>query len=292
MFKTAGLRLGGMLLSTVFLAGCSLGGGNAESTFTGIAPVDPGPIHVHGLGVNPSDGALFIATHTGLYRVGEGKSKATRVSDRYQDTMGFAVAGSDEFLGSGRPDARDLQAGTPPLLGFIRSTDAGKTWEPVSLLGKADFHVLRFAGERVYGYDASGERLLASQNGGRTWAEREAPGALIDLAANPSRPGRLLASGTDRLYVSMDDGRSWQPLNVAPGLLAWPVGHAIYRVEGDGSVSKSGDGGKSWLRVGDLGGEPAALLATSETEVYAALHDGTIKKSIDDGVTWTVRSSP
>jgi len=26
---------------------------------------DPGPIHVHGLGINPSDGALFVATHTG-----------------------------------------------------------------------------------------------------------------------------------------------------------------------------------------------------------------------------------
>jgi hypothetical protein len=27
-------------------------------------------------------------------------------------------------------------------------------------------------------------------------------------------------------------------------------------------------------------------------ELYVALHDGTIKRSIDSGATWTVRSAP
>src|SRR5687767_1130402 len=40
---------------------------------------DAGPVHVHGLGINPADRALFIATHTGLFRVGEGVSEAKRV---------------------------------------------------------------------------------------------------------------------------------------------------------------------------------------------------------------------
>jgi hypothetical protein len=64
---------------------------------------DAGPVHVHCLGVNPADGALFIATHTGLYRAGEGDSKSVRVGDNKQDTMGFTVAGADRFLGSGHP---------------------------------------------------------------------------------------------------------------------------------------------------------------------------------------------
>ena len=33
---------------------------------------DPGPIHVHGLGVNPADSSLYIATHTGLFRMRAG----------------------------------------------------------------------------------------------------------------------------------------------------------------------------------------------------------------------------
>jgi hypothetical protein len=64
-----------------------------EETFTGVPAADPGPIHVHGLGVNPADGSLFIATHTGLFRVAKESRKAKRVGDRYQDTMGFSVIG-------------------------------------------------------------------------------------------------------------------------------------------------------------------------------------------------------
>ena len=39
---------------------------DGDETFSGVPAADPGPVHVHGLGVNPADGALFIATHTGL----------------------------------------------------------------------------------------------------------------------------------------------------------------------------------------------------------------------------------
>jgi hypothetical protein len=58
---------------------------------------DPGPVHVHGLGVNPKDGALFVATHTGLFRAGEGTRRARRIADRFQDTMGFTVVGRIAF---------------------------------------------------------------------------------------------------------------------------------------------------------------------------------------------------
>ena len=82
---------------------------------------DPGPIHVHGLGVNPADGALFVATHTGLFRAARGEMRAQRVGGRYQDTMGFAVVGPDRFLGSGHPDGHEQ---LPPFLGLIEVTVA------------------------------------------------------------------------------------------------------------------------------------------------------------------------
>jgi hypothetical protein len=44
----------------------------SDDELSGLSAADPGPVHVHGLGVNPADGALFIATHTGLYRVDAG----------------------------------------------------------------------------------------------------------------------------------------------------------------------------------------------------------------------------
>jgi hypothetical protein len=84
-------------------AGCS-GGDRAAAPSQAVAE-DPGVVHVHGLGINPRDGALFAATHTGLFVIGDGT--ATRVTERFQDTMGFTVVGPDYFLGSGHPDFRD-----------------------------------------------------------------------------------------------------------------------------------------------------------------------------------------
>lgn len=266
----------------------------SAQTLTGVPFSDPGPIHVHGLGINPADGALFIATHTGLFRVGKDSRKAVRVEDRYQDTMGFSIVGPNRFLGSGHPDAREQEL--PPLLGLIESGDAGKTWEPISLLGEADFHVLRSVGKHVYGYDASNDRLLASADAGRDWKELDKPAPIVDLAPDPSDPQRLVATaigGLDQgMYASSDGGQSWKRLNDAVGHLAWPNRQRLYLVDDTGKALMSADGGRKLTQRGEIGGQPAALLAVAKDELYVALHDGTIKRSTDGGATWTVRSRP
>jgi photosystem II stability/assembly factor-like uncharacterized protein len=252
-----------------------------------------GPVHVHGLGVNPADNALFIATHTGLFRVGESAGKAARVGDSFQDTMGFTVVGEDQFLGSGHPD---LRTDLPPLLGLIESTDEGRTWEPISLLGDADFHVLRSAGRRVYGYDSSNDRLLVSEDAGRTWNEAERPAPLVDLAIDPTDERHVLAAGASDLaqglYESRDSGQSWDRIGDAVGYLAWVSGGRLLLVDGSGGVFSSSDGGRRFDRRGSIGGQPAAFLGRTSEELYVALHDGTIKRSVDGGSTWTVRSTP
>jgi photosystem II stability/assembly factor-like uncharacterized protein len=280
----------------VIVAGTILWSSSGEKTedVSAVLSADPGPIHVHGLGINPADGSLFIATHTGLFRVGEDSRKAVRIADRYQDTMGFSIVGPNRFLGSGHPEAREQTL--PPLLGLIESTDAGKTWRPISLLGEADFHVLRSTGEHVYGYDASNDRLLASADEGQTWQELDKPAPIVDLAPNPGAAERLVATaigGLDQgLYGSLDGGESWERLNDAVGLLAWPASERLYLVDGTGKTLVSSDGGRRLTERGDIGGQPAALVAVDEDELYVALHDGTIKRSTDGGATWTVRSSP
>jgi hypothetical protein len=254
---------------------------------------DPGPVHVHGLGVNPADGSLFIATHTGLYRTPAGASRAKRVGESSQDTMGFTIVGPDRFLGSGHPDLRqDL----PPRLGLIESTTAGESWEPISLLGEADFHVLRSAGDRVYGYDASNDRLLASADEGRTWAELRRPGPMLDLAVHPGQRNRVVASAQGplgpALFGSRDGGKSWRVTGETVGLLAWPAPDRLYAVTLDGEVLLSADEGARFHRRGQIGGEPAALVAEGDADLYVALHDGTIKRSTDGGASWNVRSAP
>jgi hypothetical protein len=264
-----------------------------RSTDGGTATADPGPVHVHGLGVNPADGSLFIATHTGLYRTAEGESQATRVGESFQDTMGFTVVGPNRFLGSGHPDLRqDL----PPLLGLIETTDAGVNWEPVSLLGEADFHVLRSAGARVYGYDVTNDRLLASADRGRTWEELERPGPMLDLAVHPRERNHLVTAAEGAmgpaLFASRDDGKSWRPVGQTIGLLAWPAPDRLDTVTLNGEVLRSADGGASAERRGEIGGEPAAFVAEGPADLYVALHDGTFKRSVDGGLRWNIRSLP
>jgi hypothetical protein len=268
-----------------------------EETFSGVPAADPGPVHVHGLGVNPADGSLFIATHTGLFRVAEGQRKAERVGDRFQDTMGFTIVGPNRFLGSGHPDVNEArERGLPPLLGLIESNDAGAEWKPISLLGEADFHVLRFAGENVYGYDATNDRLLVSGDHGRTWDELEKPGPIVDLAVDPRDGKRLVAASAggleEGLFASLGAGRSWKRLGDVVGLLAWPARDRLYLVAGGGQVFVSPDGGRRFRHRGQIGGEPAALLGRGADELYVALHDGTIKRTTDGGKTWVVRSTP
>jgi len=255
---------------------------------------DPGPIHVHGLGVNPADGALFIATHTGLFRAPAGHTRSERVADRYQDTMGFAVVGPDRFLGSGHPDAREE---LPPFLGLIASQDAGKTWRPVSLMGEVDFHVIAAAGRTVYGFgsnfDTRQPDFLASSDGGRTWGERTPPEPLVDLVIDPADPAHVVAGGEGGLFASRDGGRRWRGWGDGePGLLSWSPSGRLYRVADDGGVAVSGDAGRTWREAGSLGGEPGAFELGARGELLAALHDGTVKQSRDDGRTWTVRSVP
>lgn len=276
-------------VAALWLVAC--GGGDTERTALPKTS-DPGPVHVHGLGVNPRDGALFIATHTGLFRAARGGRSATRVADRYQDTMGFTVVGADRFLGSGHPDGRE---GLPPFLGLIRSDDAGRTWTPLSLQGKVDFHALEAAGRHVYGFGSDWRTrsavFLVSSDGGARWTRRRPPESLVALAVAPRRPEVVLATGEKRVHYSIDGGISWRPLDGPFGLVAYGRGGPII-VTTEGEVFGASSLTGRWLRRGQIGGEPAALEATSDGQLLAALHDGAVLSSADGGRSWTPRFRP
>lgn len=277
-------------------AGC--GGSDDDATFGASSsepPIseDPGPVHVHGLAMDPADGALFIATHTGLFRVAKGERNAERIADRYQDTMAFTVIGPSHFLGSGHPDGRE---DLPPFLGLIESTDAGETWREVSLMGEVDFHLLAAEGDRIYGFGSEwgGEEslFLSSRDGGRTWEEQAVQAPLVGLALSPRDAEVIVVSGTTTLYRSEDGGENWSPLPGPPGLLAWPQPDRLYLADASGAVKLSSDEGRGWRTVGRLPEAPAAFAAGGGDRLLAAGHDGTVLQSSDGGSTFGVRFRP
>ena len=253
------------------------------------SPEDPGPVHVHGLGVDPADKALFIASHTGLFRLPQGGQEPERVADRYQDTMAFTIVGPRRFLGSGHPDGRE---DLPPFLGLIESQNAGETWEEISLMGEVDFHLLVAQGQSVYGFGSEWEGeealFLASSDGGRTWDKRPVPAPLIGLALSPEDPRVLVASSPSGLLFSRDGAASWQSIPGSPGLLAWPAADELYLANAKGLVSLSSDQGNSWEIVGLLPDAPAAL-GSGESRLLAATHSGEILESSDGGSSWEKR---
>jgi hypothetical protein len=277
------------LAATALVAIAVTAGGDDQGSGGEHAGSGPDLAHVHGLGVNPEDGTLYIATHTGLFRAPPGGQTASRVGDSEQDVMGFSVVGPDRFLGSGHPGPGQ---DAPPNLGLIRSDDAGRSWKTVSLTGEADFHVLRSQGDTVYGFNGLTGALMVSRDGGRGWDEYAPPGPLIDLAIHPEQPSRVVASTDGALFSSTGGGRGWRELaDGRVGLLAWPQPERLFFIDGSGAVSMSGDSGQNWREMGSIDAQPAAFAAAGD-ELYAALPDGTVQSSSDDGARWTVRVTP
>lgn len=281
------MRLGGAAaLAAVLVAAVTaiVAGRGGDDTATG-GGQDGEPIaDVHGIGVNPADKSLYIATHSGLFRSPPGATTATRVDAPEQNLMGFSVAGPDQFVASGHPGPG--QDG-PTSLGLIESRDRGRSWRSVSLEG-SDLHLLRATGEAVYAVDG---QLRASRDGGRTWQERTAPGGLIDLAIDPADGDRLLASTETGVQTSNDGGRSWQETSLrVPVLLAWALPKRPAAIAGDGTVRTSPDAGRTWTRAGTVDGELAAFGADREGGLYVARPDGSVDWSGDRGRTWRPRS--
>lgn len=281
------------LLIAVVVAGCG-GGGGTTTAGRGSSAGPSGPLagagrsgleHIHGLAVRA--GRLYIATHAGLWSVRERGGSAARVGDSRQDLMAFSVAADGAFVASGHPapDQGDL----PPNLGLVRSADRGRSWQPVSLLGQADFHILESRGRRVIGFDGTQARLMLSDNGGATWQQRSAPAEIFDIAMDPRRPARMVAATAAGLVVSGNGAVDWLQLrNDVAGLIAWPRRDRLYLVGGDGTVAVSADAARSLRPVGTVGGQPVAFTA-SGSRLYVALADNSIKRSTDGGRTWTVR---
>ena len=272
------------LLIVASIAVALAGGGEDEGAATSGGQAAETIADVHGLGVNPADKALYIATHSGLFRSPPGAGTATRVDAPEQDLMGFSIAGPDRFVASGHPGPG--QDG-PSSLGLIESSDRGATWRPVSLEG-SDLHMLRAAGDAVYAFDG---QLRVSGDGGRSWQQRSAPDGLIDLAIDPTDGDRVLASTETGVQLSQDGGRSWKatPLRT-PALLAWAQPERPAAIGGDGAIRTSPDGGRTWKPAGTVDGQLAAFAADGDGALYVARPDGAVDWSRDGGRTWRPRS--
>ena len=292
------LIVGAVLAAAAVGAGALFAARTGDSAGQAAAPgralppleVETGGVHVHGLGVDPADGVLYAATHSGLFRIPE-QGTATRVANRAQDTMGFSIVGPGKFIGSGHPDFREDDV-RPPLLGLIESTDRGETWQRLSLHGEADFHALHAAHGQVYGYDSTSGTFMVTRDKEK-W-DRRAKLPMRDFAVSPAQPDTVLATTQRGLARSTDGGRTFAAVAGAPALavLAWAQQDSLYGIGPDGTVHHSKDGGASWTRRGTLGEQPEAVAVDArdgKETLYVAAGDRGIVASSDGGTSFTTR---
>ncbi|MDD7966151.1 F510_1955 family glycosylhydrolase [Actinomycetospora lemnae] len=268
-----------LALAATLLAGCTA----ERQAPAGTASPVPAISHVHGLGIDPADGRLRIATHHGLFHLaGTGLEKVGASPTADRDLMGFLVVGPATYLASGHPSPDEVV--TPDPLGLVRSTDGGQSWQTVGLDGEVDFHALDQGPDGIYGVDAAGG--LRTSTDGRLWESLATPRAL-DVAADPVRRGRVALAVVGGTAVAEVDGR----FAVRPGpqlvFLSWAPDGELYGLAPDARVFSSADGGSTWLARGSVpGGRPQALTAVGEGRVLAAAAAG-IHESRDGGRTFT-----
>lgn len=252
-----------------------------------------GKTHIHGLAFDRADpSSVLVATHHGLMKAAP-DGMVTPVSDSRDDFMGFVPHPSDATImfASGHP-----QGGGN--LGFIKSTDSGKSWAQIApgVDGPVDFHQLAASPtnpEVLYGsYGA----IQTSSDGGKTWAiAGDAPAKLIDLAVSSANPDKVYAATEGGLLVSRDGAKSWQPLMAGVPVTTIDIladGTIFAYVPGSGLL-KANESTPKFEKVAD-GPDPAGYilhLATdqqSPQRMVAVTGTGAIVVSSDAGASWKV----
>jgi hypothetical protein len=260
-------------------------------------PSEPGSAanaFIGSLAVDPKDGTLVIGTGLGLFRAEKGARKAERVTGELTTPDGSGPVSSNlvvrftapgELLGSGHPEG----SGTPlpENLGLMRSTDAGDSWEPISALGDADYHLIQARGDHVIAVRAEETDIGVSTDGGRTFETRTPPDVPLDVAFDPQDPQRMLVATAQGTFSSSDGGRSWRPRDPIPSeQLAWAASDALYRADPGGLIKVSADGGATWKDRGNVGLPVNELAADEDGALYASVPGGEVHRSTDGGATW------
>ena len=183
------------------------------------AVAHPAPVlfhaHGHGLSFSADGTALLAPSEEGLAV--------------YEDAGWYRPAGDNGSFSGFSASAHALYSSGHPspgraARGLLRSTDGGRSWQPLALQGEADFPVLA-AGYRsgaIYVLHAAGSATLArpgiyaTRDEGKSWRRADAKGLtgeIHGLAAHPVEPAVLAVASASGLYVSRDGGESFRRLD-------------------------------------------------------------------------------
>jgi len=268
--------------------------------------------------------------------IGDGMYKSTDGGSNWQKTGLDSTEHISKILFDPN-DTKTLFVAVPgplwsssPHRGLYKTTDGGKTWKKILFVnnetGCADIAInpanpkIMLASfwqfrRKPYAFASGGpgSGLYKSTDGGETWNKvtQGLPdgelGRLV-VTINPSKPAEVLAiveAKTPGLYLSKDEGSSWEKLAATENITARPFYFStlvfdpkdpkkVYRPAYDFQYSK--DGGFSWNNTVIGGVQPhpdhhALWINPDNTDVLYLGTDGGVYLSMNKGVSWQFLNS-
>ena len=213
------------------------------------------------------------------------------------------------------------------MAGVYRSDDKGNTWRMLhgafpngvgyqirglSVDPRNADHFITVVSCRQFGKGF----LLASCDGGKTFrivgrihtdnGMRRTTGFIIDR--NPQNPDEIMVGGNDGVMKSSDNGKTWNsiwthslnptdlrydrtnPSRIwlcSPLLARWKAPSALWKQKFDVGFFRTEDGGKTWVKLSSESPSELVQSCSNPGELYALFNYETVKRSTDNGKTWT-----
>ncbi|WP_053368227.1 F510_1955 family glycosylhydrolase [Bacillus sp. FJAT-27245] len=296
--------LAGLLSIGLVISGCSSASSKEEGSAKKVSKGFKAE-HLHGIAY-AADQNIYIATHEGML-VTEGGENWTFKGNYDFDFMGFNVMSDGTMISSGHPGKA---SNLPNPLGFMVSKNNGGKWEPISLLGKVDFHILSSNFSKpdvVYGVNQmdSGNYkagIYKSTNGGEDWELLKSSGLPQDLhtiysiVSMPDNENVLLAGTDTGILKSEDGGVTWSQydqtrLITAFGVLPETKELIGYSITNQGAgIMTSSDMGQTWSDKGfDLGQDAVAYFGINPKDskkIAISTFENSVFYTEDGGGDW------
>ena len=182
--------------------------------------------------------------HNGLFRAGLDGETFTQFNffDKVSDVHALGAAGKYAYIGS-------------PQVGFLSSTNSGKTWKSVNQKFGDGFMGSMLVDPanplRVIAPDMS-NGLVITLDGGKKWSRFGGPSSVMSVDWNHSDTKEIVALGMSEGALTKNNGKSWSTFPVPMGTSAVafsPSGKKLLiaiLANGKASVLVSSNDGKTW----------------------------------------------
>jgi len=217
------------------------------------------------IAVSPLDpNRLYAGTINGLF-YSQNAGQSWQLTDLLNGEMSFSRPENYKSIALSRISTTSLCVGTKAGAVFC-SKDAGKSWHVLG--NKKDpfgqtspITALMYSFDEKYLYASSAGGLMRYSFEGGQWSVlKDAPQAITDFSFSSHDPGTIYVAGQDVLWISKDEGITWEQSSPVPkGIITRvsvsnstenPYLAVVWSKNWNGGILLSDDDGKTWIKEG------------------------------------------